>query len=564
MTYRNLVELHHRQADALGPRTAIRYKRDGLYRDLSWDDYRLRSVQCAAALVATGVKPGDRVGLVCENRLEWLLADMGILAAGAVTVSPHAPLTASQIHFQLSDAGVRWLFVSNRDQFAKIRQIRKQLPAVEGIVVFDRDALSDANGEAVIWWQAFLLTGAGALPFQAAELRRREQTVGSGDLATVMYTSGTTGNPKGVMLTHGNLLSNAMAMDAALPRRADDLVLGWLPLSHIYARTVDHYLSIASGVTLALAETPETVVQNLQETLPTHMSSVPRFYEKLLPMVAGPDPAVTGKRLRGFFGPRMEWLGSGGAALPCPVAEAFAAAGFIIMQGYGLTETSPVMTFNRKDHFKLESVGQVIDGVELQIAPDGEILTRGPQVMKGYWNDPKGTAEAIPDGWFHTGDLGTLDSDGFLTITGRKKEILVLSSGKKVVPSYLEGLLVAEPCIDQAVIYGEGRSFLTALIVPQWAIIRKALAADVAKESDEALAKHPVVHKVLNEKILAALKDVANWEQVKNFVIVPQAFSVAAEELTVSMKVRRNVIFSRYETQLAALYAGAHEGETPA
>ena len=564
MTYRNLAQLHHRQADTLGPRSAIRFKRDGLYRDLSWDDYRMRSLQCAAALVTMGIKPGDRVGLVCENRLEWLLADMGILTAGAVTVSPHAPLTASQIHFQLSDAGVRWLFVSTRDQLAKVRQIRAQLPAVEGIVAFDRDALTDAAGEGVIWWHAFLLTGAGALPFQAAELRRREQTVASDDLATVMYTSGTTGNPKGVMLTHGNLLSNAIAMDAALPRRADDLVLGWLPLSHIYARTVDHYLSLASGVTLALAETPETVVQNLQETLPTHMSSVPRFYEKLLPMVAGPDPVVTGKRLRGIFGPCMEWLGSGGAALPFPVAEAFAAAGFIIMQGYGLTETSPVLTFNRKEHFKLESVGQAIDGVELRIAPDGEILTRGPQVMKGYWNDPKGTAQAIRDGWFHTGDLGNLDGEGFLTITGRKKEILVLSSGKKVVPSYLEGLLVAEPSIDQAVIYGESRSFLTALIVPQWAIIRKSLPAELAKESDEALAKHAAVRKLLNDKIQAAHKDVANWEQVKNFVIVPRPFSIAAEELTVSMKVRRNVIFSRYEVQLEALYAGVRHDETPA
>jgi len=559
MTYRNLAELHRRQAEALGPRTALRYKRDGLYRDLSWDDYRCRSLACAAALAAAGVQPGDRVGLLTENRLEWLLADMGILTAGAVTVSPHAPLTPLQVHYQLADAGVRWLFVSTREQVAKIRQIRSQLPPLEGVVVFDRDAL--AEGEGSVWWQAFLLRGLCALPFQADELRRREQALSADDLATIMYTSGTTGNPKGVMLTHGNLLSNACAMDTALPRTPHDLVLGWLPLSHIYARTVDHYLSIVSGVTLALAESPETVVQNLQEVQPTHISCVPRFYEKLLPMVAAPDPAVTGKRLRAIFGPRLEWLGSGGAPLPCPVAEAFKAAGFNILQGYGLTETSPVLTFNRKEHFKLDTVGQAIDGVELAIAPDGEIMTRGPQVMKGYWNDPEGTRQALRGGWFHTGDLGRLDADGFLTITGRKKDILVLSSGKKVVPSHVEGLLLAEPCIDQAVIYGEGRSFLTALLVPQWANVRKALPPEVARQGEEALAGHPAVRKLLDDKIQAAFKDVASWERVKSIVIVPQPFSVAKGELTVSMKVRRNVIFARYGAELEALYAGSQQGE---
>jgi long-chain acyl-CoA synthetase len=552
MTFRNLTELQRRQASVLGPRTALRYKRAGLFRDLSWDEYRNRTLMCAAALVEAGIKPGDRVGLLAENRLEWLVADMGILTAGAVTVSPHAPLTAMQVHFQLADAGVRWLFVSTRDQLDKIRQIRSQLPSLAGIVVFDRDALLD--GEDNVWWQAFLLKGWAALPCRGDGLRRREQACGKDDLAGILYTSGTTGNPKGVMLTHGNLLSNACAMEAAMPREPDAVVLGWLPLSHIYARTVDHYLSIVSGVTLALAESTESVVQNLQEVQPTHISSVPRFYEKLLPMVAGPDPTITGKRMRAIFGPRMEWLGSGGAPLPFPVAQAFQAAGFNVLQGYGLTETSPVLTFNRKERFKLETVGQAIAGVELKLDLDGEILTRGPQVMKGYWNDPEATREAIRGGWFHTGDLGSIDEEGFLTITGRKKEIMILSSGKKVVPSYLEGLLLAEPCIDQALIYGEGRNFLTALVVPLWGNLRKALPAEAAGLGEEVLASHPAVRKLLDVKIQACLKDVSSWEQVKNFVILPTQFSVADGELTVSMKMRRSVIFSRHEAKLAALY----------
>ena len=270
------------------------------------------------------------------------------------------------------------------------------------------------------------------------------------------------------MLTHHNLLSNAEATEAASCRPPDAVLLGWLPFSHIYARTVDHYLSIVAGVTLCLAESAETVVQNLAEIQPTHLSAVPRFYEKVLAAVAGLPPEDRSRRLRGIFGPRIDFLNSGGAPLPPAVARAFQDAGLLVLQGYGLTESSPVISFNRKEHYKLETVGQAIPGVEIAIAADGEVLTRGPHVMKGYWNNPEATAEAIRDGWLHTGDLGSLDAEGFLTITGRKKELLVLSNGKKVVPTYLEGLLLTDPCIDQAVIYGEGRNFLTALIVPHW------------------------------------------------------------------------------------------------
>jgi long-chain acyl-CoA synthetase len=552
MDYRNLAELHRIKAEALGPRPALRYKRNGLYRDLAWDEYRAQALACAAALTDAGVKVGDRVGLLSENRYEWLVTDLGIAAAGAVNVPPHSPLTAPQVHYQFADAGVRWLIVSTREQMDKVQQIRGQLPELQGVVVFDRAAL----GEDCTWWPAFLLRGRRALPRLASELRRREEAVGPDALATVMYTSGTTGNPKGVMLTHGNLLSNACATADASPREPTALILNWLPLSHIYGRTADHYVSLATGVTLALADSPESVVQNLQELWPTHLSCVPRFYEKLLAAVAGPDPAVTAKKLRGIFGPRLEWFGSGGAPLPRPVAETYKALGINILQGYGLTETSPVLTFNRKEYFKLETVGQAIAGVELRIAEDGEILTRGPQVMKGYWNDPEGTRQAIRDGWFHTGDLGNLDAEGFLSITGRKKELMVLSNGKKVVPPYIEGLLLAEPCIDQAVVYGEGRSFLTALVVPQWPHVRQQLPPALAAESDEALAKHPTVRQLLDARIQAALKDVAGWERVRELVILPRPFSIARDEMTVSQKLRRSVIFANYKDELDKRYAG--------
>ncbi len=288
MNERNLVELHRCQAERLGPRPALRYKRYGVWHDLTWEQYRVESLAAAAALVEAGIMPGDRVGMIAENSVDWLIADMAILAAGAINVPPHAPLTARQILFQLTDAEINFLFVSNRIQFDKVRQIRAQLPSLRGLVVFDR--MADYEKEALSW-DAFRQQGRRALPHVMAELARREAALGSDDLATIMYTSGTTGNPKGVMLTHGNLLSNVRAMLERSGQHPSDVVLSWLPYTHIYARTVDHYSMLASGVLLCVAESAETLVQDLADVQPTHMASVPRFYEKVLTLVAGPPPS---------------------------------------------------------------------------------------------------------------------------------------------------------------------------------------------------------------------------------------------------------------------------------
>ncbi|HMC63420.1 MAG TPA: AMP-dependent synthetase/ligase [Gemmataceae bacterium] len=563
----NLAELLRRQAERLGPRPALRYKRHGIYHDLTWERYRADTLACAAGLVEAGIRPGDRVGLFSENRLEWLIADMGIMTAAAVNVPPHAPLSARQVHFQLADAGVRWLFLSTREQLEKVSQVISDLPALERIVVFDGQFaicnLQFAVCNLVDTWSGFLQRGRHALPRLASELQRREEALGRDDLATIMYTSGTTGNPKGVMLTHGNLLSNVESMLAIASLRPEQIQLSWLPYSHIYARTVDHYRSLMNGSLMALADSAETVVADLEDIQPAYMNSVPRLYEKVLTAVSSADPQETGRKLRTIFGPRLDWLGSGGAPLPLPVAEAYHAAGVRVMQGYGLTESSPVISFNHKLRNKLGTVGPPLPGVEVAIAADGEVLTRGLHVMKGYWNNPEATAEAITDGWLHTGDLGRIDEDGFLIITGRKKELLVLSNGKKVVPTQLEGLLVADECIDQAVICGEGRRFLTALIVPHWDNVRRAVQGSGIRNqesgiggpaTEESLATAPAVHQLLKRRIEAALAHVASWEQVKKFVILSRPLTVAAEELTVSLKLRRNVVLSKYAAQLDALY----------
>jgi long-chain acyl-CoA synthetase len=333
----------------------------------------------------------------------------------------------------------------------------------------------------------------------------------------------------------------------------DSVVLNWLPYSHIYARTVDHYTPLLGGVTVALAVSVDTLVENLAEVQPTHFASVPRFYEKVLSAVAADDPAVTARRLKHVFGPRIAVLSSGGAPLPVPIAQAFTDAGLPLLQGYGLTESSPVISFNTKEHNRIGTVGRAIPGVEVRIGPDGEVLTRGPHVMRGYWKGPEATAEAIRDGWLHTGDLGSLDGEGYLSITGRKKELMVLSNGKKVVPSHLEGLLVTDPCIDQAVVCGEGRNFLTALLVPHWGNVKAALGRELPGR-EEDWARAPEVAELLERRCREALADLSHMEQVKKFVVLPRPFSVEADELTVSLKLRRNVVMDRYAARLEELY----------
>jgi long-chain acyl-CoA synthetase len=559
MSYANLAELHRLQAERLGPRPALRFKRHGLFADLSWTDYHAAVRACAAALVEAGIRPGDRVAVLSENRPEWLIADLGILAAGGVNVPPHAPLTGPQVAYQLAATGVRFLFISNRSQRDRLRPHFAELPTLETIVVFDRDpgrTEMNARRPCLVSWTAFLQRGRRALARLAPELARREAALGPDDLATIMYTSGTTADPKGVMLTHGNLLSNALASLEAEPTPGTAVQLGWLPVSHIFARTMDHYRTQAAGVVLALAESAEAVPADLKQVRPTHMNSVPRFYEKVLAACTAPEPAETGRRLRNFFGSRMEHLCSGGAPLSAPVAEAYRDAGLPLTEGYGLTESSPVVAFNRRSRPRIGTVGPALPGVEVRIAADGELLTRGPHVMKGYWNDAAATAAALRDGWLYTGDLARIDDDGFLTITGRKKELLVLSNGKKVVPSQVEARLVADPCIDQAAVAGEGRHFLTALLAPHWDNVRAGLRAEGAavEGSPEVLRHHPTVTAFLRRRVGQALAELAPWEQVKKFVVLAKPFTVADEELTVSLKLRRNVVLSRHAEAIDRLY----------
>jgi long-chain acyl-CoA synthetase len=553
MEPQNLATLHRDACRRFGTACALRFKLGGRYVDLSWNEYR-RQADCAAAgLIGLGVRPGDRVALLSENRYEWLVADHAILSTGAVDVPLHAPLSPSQVAYQIVHSGARGIIVSSRAQADKVRAVRDQLPALEFIISFE--SIPAPPPLTSLAWNELLEQGAAAGAAPLDEIVRRESARGAGDLATLIYTSGTTGNPKGVMLTHGNLLSNAEATRQLSDIQAGDVQLSWLPYSHIYARTVDHYLTTAAGSTLALAESVDTLVANLAEIQPMWMNSVPRFYEKIWSSIERLGPDHRAAELRRIFGPRIRHLSSGGAPLPRHIGTGFSESGMPIYEGYGLTESSPVISFNCQARHKFGSVGPAISGVEIRIAPDGEILTRGPHVMAGYWKDPEATARTIVDGWLHTGDVGHLDADGFLYITDRKKDLIITAGGKNIAPTELERLLVGDPLIDQAVIYGDRRPFVVAIVVPNFANL-EAVGATRGWKLDRAgeFIVTPAVLEFYQARIERLMEQVSQPERVKKFLLLARPFQAADEELTATMKVRRRHIVNKFEPQLAALY----------
>ena len=555
MSDRHLCDLHRHTSERLGSRIALRHKRDGLFHDLSWTDYRRQADAAAAGLITLGVQPGDRVAILSENRFEWLVADHAILSCSAADVTLHAPLAAAQVEYQVGHSESRGIIISGQVQADKVFAVLASLPDLEFLVSFEPITAPADCRLKLLTWEGLKHRGWQAGESARQEIARREAALTGRDLATIIYTSGTTGNPKGVMLSHDNLLTNAAATGKISFMEPDDVLLSWLPYSHIYARTVDHYLTTWAGVTLALAESIETLVCNLAEIQPTWLTAVPRFYEKVWNNVAGQPPAKRDDSLRKLFGPRIKQLTSGGAPLPRHVCAAFHAAGIPLLEGYGLTESSPVISFNNSESFKIGSVGRTIENVDVCIADDGEILTRGPHVMQGYWKNPTATAETIRDGWLLTGDVGKLDDEGFLSITDRKKDLFVTSAGKNIAPSELERLLTSDPFIDQAVVYGDGRHFISALIVPNEALLKsEAKKLGCGWCMSDGFVTTSALTDFIQARIDVVMEVVSQPERVKRCLLLDQPFQLAEDELTATMKVRRRHILSKYERELAALY----------
>lgn len=533
---------------------AIQFRTGGEWNTLRWQDVADDVRRAAAALGSVGVVPGDRVVQFSPNRYEWIVADLAIQVARAVHVPVHASLAAPQVAYQIGDSGAKVVLLAGPEQAAKLLEHdalhRDELPA--GVRLISFDPCPDISDDRLCCLRDLVLHADEKLGEQM--MRNACDKLSPDDLATILYTSGTTGEPKGVMLCQRNLASNALGTLEAFGVEQGDLRLAWLPMSHIFARTCDVYTWIAGGGQLALAEGPDTVTPFCREVRPTLINGVPYFFEKVQRYLVDQGLADQPGILPAAFGGRLRAACSGGAPLPDHVARFYNERGVFLAQGYGLTESSPVITAGTPRAMKIGTSGRAIPGVEIRIANDGEVLTRGPHVMLGYWNKPAASAEALQDGWLRTGDLGQVDEEGYLKITGRKKELIVTAAGKKAVPTHLESLLKADPLIEQAVVIGDGRSYLTALIVPN----REALAAELERQKANVplveWLRHPNVLALFEARIKACLRSVSQYEQIGKFTLLERPLSVEQGELTLTLKLRRDVIFQNFADAIEAMY----------
>jgi long-chain acyl-CoA synthetase len=552
---------------------------------------------------------GDRVAILSENRPEWTIADHAILNAGAVVVPIYPTLLTDQVRYILDNSGAMLLLVSGTAQLDKILPILPDLPALQRVVAFDAPGFGGSGGAAgsgtapasglpprVTALKALLDEGRQVHALDPARFESLRAAIGPDELASILYTSGTTGEPKGVMLTHGNFASNVGATLRIIPFAASDMTLSFLPLTHVFERMVE-FAYLAAGASIAYAESIDAVPQNLVEIRPTAVASVPRLFEKVhgrvldsvrsssavrrvifsLALAVGRRNArallggraplwarllrpltdhLVFEKLRARLGGRLRFFVSGGAPLSAEIAGFFYAAGIRILEGYGLTETSPVIAVNTLERTRLGTVGPILPGVEVKIAPDGEILTRGPHIMRGYYKNEQATAEAIVGGWFHTGDIGEITTEGFLKITDRKKEMLKTSGGKMVAPQPIENLLKADQFISQAVLIGDRRKFISALIVPDFAWMESyARHKGIPYRTVSDLMHNDRVLDLYRRRIEKAMHGHPSYETVKKFRLLPRELSQESGELTPTLKVKRRVIEQKYADMIESMYA---------
>lgn len=585
-----LITMIDESIQQYGNKPAVAYKpKGGTYQDISYTEFGQSIEYFSKGLRTFGVEKGDRVAILSENRPEWAISDFSILKVGAVNVPMFSTLTAAQVAYILNDSGAKIICVSTEKQLEKVTSIRANVETLEQIIVYD--AIEGDIPEGVVSYNEVSQKG------QETEANEAEE-VSEDEIATIIYTSGTTGNPKGVMLTHANFLFNYNACKSLVDVSDSDVLLSFLPLSHVFERLGGHYVPLFSGAKVAYAESTFTVAQNMQEVSPTVMLSVPRLYETMHDRVLraveagsslkqkifhwgvsvgsavsssiqqGKNPSVLLKlkqgiadklvfaKLKAATGGNLRFFISGGAALPQSIAEFFHAAGILILEGYGLTETSPVISLNYPEKWKFGTVGVPVPGIEVQIAEDGEILTRGPHVMQGYFNNEEATAEVIDtDAWFHTGDIGIIDEDGFIKITDRKKNIIVLSNGKNVAPQPIESQLVQSPFINQIMLVGNEKKNVAALIVPNFDALKSwATENDIDASEIADLIKTREVQQLIQKEIRDRLTDFADFEQVRRFALLEREFSQEEDEMTPTLKLKRNVIIEKFAKEIEGMY----------
>ena len=552
---------------------------------------RIRNV--SYGLRDIGIRRGDRVAILSENRPEWAIADFACLTSGVTDVPLYPSLPAEQLTYMLRDSGSLAIFVSTEAQAAKIAAIRGEVPTLKTVIVFDRSAAASADMALEHLEQRAATSDS---PARAAEFRVEALLAKPNDLATIIYTSGTTGAPKGVMLSHDNIYSNVAATRNALVMRGDDVSLSFLPLSHILQRMGDYWF-LATGTSIAYVDSFDLVPLAMTQVRPTIAISVPRLYEKMYARVlenalaggavkkriffwargvadrwadeklAGREPQgllaiqyglaqkLVFSKLKARTGGRLRYFVSGGAPLAPEINKFFYAAGLVILEGYGLTETSPVIGVNTPDNFRIGTIGKPIDGVEVKIAEDGEILTRGPHVMQGYYNQPDATRDTIDDeGWFKTGDIGLIEDD-FIRITDRKKDIIVTAGGKNIAPQPIENAVKTNKYVSQAVMIGDKRKFPVLLVVPNWDNLEKwAKVENILWTERAQLLAMPMVHAKMEKEVQSRFEGLAHFEMPKKIALLEHDFSVDSGELTPTLKVKRRVIDRNYKAVIDSLY----------
>ena len=578
-----------------GDRVAATHKVDGQWTKVTWSELGARVHKVSAGLTSLEIPVKARVGIISNTRLEWVTADLGVLGAGCTTVPIYQSSIADDVQYIINDAEIVCVFAEDAEQIKKLYSIKEQIPAVKRVICFE--ACEDDGW--VISWDEFCAKGEELWSADQATVEGRVGEVSPHDLLTLIYTSGTTGRPKGVMITHDNMIYEAEAIDSTGIITPQDTQLLFLPLAHVFAKVLEvTWIKLAHE--MAFAESIAKVVENMKETRPTFMASVPRIFEKVYAKVvskATSTPGLKGKlarwafkkeswatelelagktprglgwslaqklvlskvqaNLSETFGGRLKFFISGGAPLPADIAYFFKHNDVMILEGYGLTETSAATCVNRPDALKIGTVGPVILGTEVKIAEDGEIMIKGRGVFQGYWNKPEATAEAIePDGWFHSGDLGAFDGQ-FLKITGRKKDIIVTAGGKNIAPQNIESKIKSScPLISQVVLHGDKRKYLTAVVTLDEAALGEWAESAGVKGSYAELTQSAEANKVIDDTIKAVNGALNSYETVKYFKILDTDFTVDSGELTPSLKVKRNVVSANYKEIFDGFYEG--------
>jgi len=566
-------------------------KREGRYVPISTDEFEARVRTLSAGLRELGLRPGDKVVIFSENRPEWVMTDFAVLCAGGVTVPIYTSLMPEQVKYIINDSDAKMVVCSNRELWLKVEAVRRELPQVQYSIMIDEEAPSGVMTLGEVMGRGKTAAAADPARFDAIAAAIKPD-----DLASIIYTSGTTGTPKGVMLTHGNFVSNSKALDAVTDFVHTDTILSFLPLSHVLERMTT-FSFLYKGASIAYAESVDTVAENLTEVRPTIMISVPRLFDKIYARVMDNVLTQSAVKRQIFFwalrvgkkygakkvrkepipaglaarrnlaaklvfskivektGGRIKFFVSGGAPLSKDVAEFFYALGITILEGYGLTETSPVLTCNTFEKLRFGTVGTPVPGVDIEFAADGEILARGPNIMKGYYKKEAETREVMVDGWFHTGDIGYLDPDGFLVITDRKKDLIITAGGKNVAPQPIENLIKTNPHILNAVVVGGSRKFISALIVPDFGRLEAHARANNILFRDRAeLCGRPDILDFMLAEVNRSTPDLASYERVKKIALLDRDFDIASGEITPTLKVRRAIVEEKYKDLIDSLY----------